>query len=84
MIFLILNEFDPSVVNEGIINIYGDNITITRSLQENTNYNGIYLGGCEAKLKQLYNISQNESLYVLRIDLKQIGYQQSSLEYEIT
>ena len=73
----LLNEFDASVVNGGIINIFGDNITITRTEKENKNDDGIYLGKCEERLKQLYNIPQNESLYVLRLDMRQIGYQQS-------
>ena len=79
----LLNEFDPSVVNGGIININEDNITITRTEKENKNDDGIYLGECEERLKQLYNIPQNESLYVLRLDMRQIGYQYPSLEYEI-
>ena len=79
----LLNSFDASVVNGGIINENGDNITITRTEKENLNDDGIYLGVCEERLKNHYNISQNESLYVLRLDIRQIGYQQPSLEYEI-
>ena len=47
------------------------------------NDDGIYLGECEDRLKGFYNIPSTESLYVLRIDLKQVGYQGSSLDYEI-
>ena len=47
------------------------------------NDDGIYLGECEDRLKGFYNMSSTESLYVLRIDLKQVGYQGSSLDYEI-
>ena len=79
----LLNSFDVSVVNGGIINEDGDNITITRTQKENMNDDGIYLGECEDRLKGFYNIPSTESLYVLRIDLKQVGYQGSSLDYEI-
>jgi len=75
----LLKEFDSSVINGGIINIFGDNITITRTEKENKNDDGIYLGECEERLKQLYNIPQFESLYVLRLDMRQIGYKNPSL-----
>ena len=81
--FELLNNFDESVVNGNIINENGDNITITRTQQENNNDDGIYLGECEERLKKYYNISENESLYVLRLDIRQIGYQVPSLLYEI-
>ena len=79
----LLNNFDSSVVNRGIINENGDNITITRTQQESENDDGIYLGECEERLKKYYNISENESLYVLSLHIKQIGYQKSFLVYEI-
>ena len=34
-------------------------------------------------MKQIYNIPKSNSLYVLRLDIRQIGYQESSLQYEI-
>ena len=79
----LLNNFDSSVVNGGIINENGDNITITLTEKEDKKDNGIYLGECEKRLKQIYNIPQSNSLYVLRLDIRQIGYQESSLQYEI-
>ena len=79
----LLNNFEPSVVNGSIINENEDNITITRTQEENMNDDGIYLGECEDRLKHFYNIPLTDTLYVLRIDLKQVGYQGSSLEYEI-
>ena len=79
----LLNNFDSSVVNWKIINEDGDNITITRTQQEDKGDNGIYLGDCEKRLKEIYNIPQNQALYVLRLDIRQIGYQKPSLQYEI-
>ena len=78
----LLNNFNFSVVDGDIINENGDNITITKTLKE-YNDDGIYLGECEDRLKKNYNISENESFYVLRLDIRQIGYQNSSLFYEI-
>ena len=79
----LLNNYDPSVVDRGIINEDGDIITITRTQKEDKGDNGIYLGDCEKRLKEIYNIPQAESLYVLRVDIRQIGYQKPSLQYEI-
>ena len=58
-------------------------ITITRTLQEDNGDNGIYLGECEDRLKNFYNIPQNEKLYILRLDIRQKGMQIPILEYEI-
>ena len=71
----LLTAFALIVVDRDIINENGDNITITRT--EKLNDDGIYLGECEERLKNHYNISQNESLYVLRVDIRQIGYNPS-------
>ena len=79
----LLNDYDPSVVDGGIINENGDNITITRTQQEDKNDDGIYLGECEERLKNVYNIPPTEALYVLRLDVRQIGYNISTLSYEI-
>ena len=79
----LLNNFDLSIVNGDIINENGDNITIIRTQQNDKNDDGIYLGECEERLKNFYKISENEALYVLRIDVEQIGLQVPLLEYEI-
>ena len=79
----LLNNYDSSVVDGGIIDENGDNITITRTLQEDNNSDGIYLGECEDRLKNFYNISQTEALYVLRLDIRQVGHTEPSLAYEI-
>ena len=48
-----------------------------------TNTTNIDLGKCETKLKNHYNISENESLYILKIDIKQEGYKIPKMQYEV-
>ena len=79
----LLNNFDASVVNGGIINENGDNITIGRTQKENINSDDLYLGECEERLIEKYNIPPNETLYILRLDVNQLGMRTPSLEYEI-
>ena len=47
------------------------------------NDDDLYLGECENRLIQFYKIPPTESLYVLRIDVSQLGMQIPLLEYEI-
>lgn len=54
-------------------------IIITRTKDDNI----INLGEYEDKLNDHYNISKEESLYILRIDVEQIGMNVGSFEYEI-
>ena len=80
----LLNDFDLSVVNGNIINENGDIIRISRTKKDNTiDDDDIYLGVCEDRLKEFYHIPLNDSLYVLRLDINQIGMQIPLLEYEI-
>ena len=62
-------------------------ITITNTeiqkMQKNLNTTTIDLGECENKLKEAYNISKNASLYILKIDIKQEGYNIPKIEYEV-
>ena len=73
------NDFDESVVNGNPINEKDMKIIITRTKDDNI----INLGDCEDKLNDHYNISREESLYILRIDVEQIGMNVGSFEYEI-
>ena len=72
------NNFDETVVNGNPIKENGLSIIITR-----TKDNDINLGECEEKLKEHYNISEDESLYLLRIDVEQVGMRVGSFEYEV-
>ena len=62
-------------------------ITITNTenqkMQKKLNITTIDLGECEIKLKEAYNISKNDSLYILKIDIKQEGYYIPKIEYEV-
>jgi hypothetical protein len=79
----LLNNFDESVVGEKQINENGVNISINKMKKENMDDNDLNLGECEERLKKHYNISETESLYILRIDVEQIGLQVPALDYEI-
>ena len=68
------NGFDTSDIDKGediIIQEKDITITITRNdnqknqINSKTNNTSIDLGECETKLKKVYNISQNESLYII-------------------
>ena len=77
------NNFDEIVVDGNKIREKGADITITKTKKKNINDDDINLGECQNRLIQHYNISPNESLYLLRIDVEQIGLQVPSLEYEV-
>ena len=48
---------------------------------ENKNVSTINLGECEDKLKEIYNITKNDSLYLLKVDIKYDYIQK--VEYEV-
>ena len=79
----LFHNFDPLTVDGNVINEKGANIIITRTKKNNNNDNDINLGECEDKLKEHYNISQNDSLYLLRIDIQQVGMTVGTFEYEV-
>ena len=62
-------------------------ITITNTenqkKEKKSNKTTIDFGECEIKIKEAYNISKNESLYILKIDIKQDGYKIPKIEYEL-
>ena len=80
---LIIN-FDKSVINGNIIKEKGINISITQTNQLNNN-NDYYLNfsKCEEVLKYKYNLSENDPLYILRIDSEQEGMKVPSFYYEL-
>ena len=43
----------------------------------------IDLGECETKVKNHYNISENETLYVMKMDVAQDGYKIPKIQYEV-
>ena len=64
-------------------------LTITKNdnqkqeITTKTNTTSIDLGECEKKLKNKYNISENASLYIFKMDVKQDGYQIPKIQYEV-
>ena len=84
------NGFDTSDVDRGKNIIIGQkHSTITITTTENqknetlSNLTTIDLGECEAKLKDKNNISNNKSLYLLKIDVKQDGLKIPKIVYEV-
>ena len=75
------NNFDKTVVNGNPIKERGATIKIIRTGQDSDDDNVINLGECEDKLKEHYNIS--DALYLLRIDVEQLGSAVGSFEYEV-
>jgi surface protein len=60
-------------------------ITTTENQKENTykNLSTINLGSCETKLKSIYNINENSSLIILKIDYKMDGLLIPVIGYEV-
>ena len=60
-------------------------LTTTSLQKENQNKNKttIDLKECEDKLKDFYKISKNESLYIIKIDIKEEGMKIPKIEYEV-
>ena len=82
--------FNTSNIDEGkniIIKQKDSTVTIsTTKNQKNsnlTNITTINLGECETKIKKEYNISENESLYILKIDVNQKGLKIPKIAYEV-
>ena len=75
--------------NGNDIEIKQDNLVIaltTTETQKNNEYikkTVINLGECEYKLKKVYNISINSSLYILKIEIKEEGMRIPKIEYEV-
>ena len=84
------NDFNTTDIDNGkdiIINQKYSTITISSSENQKKDKSSdrttIDLGECETKIKQEYNISQNDTLYILKIDVKQEGYQIPKIIYEV-
>ena len=66
-----------------------DNILIILTTTDNQKYNennnktSINFGECENKLKSVYNIPKNDSLYIIKIDIKEEGMKIPKVEYEV-
>ena len=85
------NGIDTSEIDNGeniVIQEKDITLTITKTdsqkneINSKTNTSSINLGKCEQKIKYLYNISKNDSLYILKMEIKQDGYKIPKLQYE--
>ena len=69
----LLNKFNYSIITENNTVIIEENKTVyeiltTRNKNPNSNTTSINLGECETRLKEYYDIDQNDYLYILVID----------------
>ena len=83
-------NYDTSNLDNGEEEIiYTEKLYITLSAYENqkneisNNMTKIDLGECEYLLRNFYNISYNESLYIKKIDIQQEGMKTLKVEYNV-
>ena len=86
----LLNGYYTAEIDNGKELVFRDinfiyTVTSTKNQKNNKNYNTtvIYLGQCENKLKENYNISQNDSLYILKVDALIDDLNVPKVEYEV-
>ena len=75
------NGNDKEIEEENIITTL--TTTANQKSSENKNKTTIDLGECEYKLKSHYNISLNDFLYIIKLDIKQEGMKIPKIEYEV-
>jgi len=80
-----MNEIDNG--KDTIINNKNKTIILTSTANqknnEDENYISMVLGECENILKNNYNISSNDSLYILQVIIKEEGMKIPKVEYEV-
>ena len=83
-------NYDTSNIDNGKDEIFKTGkitITFTTSKNQvnniNNNVTRIDLGECEASLRNYYNISDDEELYIKKIDIEQDGLKTLKVEYEV-
>ena len=84
------NDFDTFDIDKGedqVIEAEKIKITLTSTQNQKDNINKkmtiIDLGECETRLKKHYNISNNETLYMEKIDVNQEGMKIPKIEYNV-
>ena len=87
---ILKEDFDTSEIDEGkdiTIELGNGEITISSSYNQKndkaSNKTSIDLGDCETKLKDVYQISEEKALYILKRDVIQEGYQIPLIVYEV-
>ena len=84
-------KFNTSSLDNGIDDIFIYNnkttYTLTTSNNQKNNYNAnissVDLGQCDLLLREHYNISENENLYIRKIDVAQDGMKIPKIEFDI-
>ena len=86
----ISNNYNTSKIDNGedeIIKTEKMIITLTTTENQKNNINNnitrIYLDDCEILLRNYYNISDNETLYIKKIDVHQQGTNALKIEYDV-
>ena len=82
---IIMNNIDENkefIIQRNEMTIAYTSTSIQKK-NENSNTTVINLGKCEKKLKNIYNISEESHLYILKIDTKQDGKNYPLVEYEV-
>ena len=86
----LLNILNIEYLDKGHdIEVIEQNILITFTSTQNQKYNEnqnkstINLGKCEKVIKNNYNISENNSLYIIKLDIEEEGMQIPKIEYEV-
>ena len=83
-------HFNTSNLDEGIeIIMKNDKMIVTLTTSDiqknnsNNNMTSIDLNNCENELRKYYNISNNNKLYIMKIDIEQTGYKIPKVEYDL-
>ena len=85
----IINCYYDIIKKEDLIIKEDNNILFTitttdnQKMNEKINVTTINLGDCEKKLKEKYNIPNDKSLYIFKIDIKEEGMKIPIIQYEI-
>ena len=74
---------DKEIQEENIITTLTTTKNQKNSYNKNQNKTAIDLGECEFKLKSHYNISLNDDLYIIKLDIKIEGMKIPKIEYEV-
>ena len=88
---LFINNYNISKIKNGKDDIFQyENMTVTltttknqKDNEKNGNVSSIDLGECETILKEAYNISNNETLYMKKIEVYQEGMLIPKIEYDV-
>ena len=89
-LFLMSKEFEISYIDSGndlVLKTKKLNITFTSTENQKNNINNnttsIQLGYCETLLKNLNNLTENETLYIRKLDIYQEGMNIPKIEYDV-